>query len=70
MKEVENRLRELLSMNPEKYAMEDIKEEEYMVSGRKELIDFASKLKIATLVLKIVFIEPKMRELNEWQLEP
>ncbi|MCR6623964.1 MAG: hypothetical protein NDF58_05310 [archaeon YNP-LCB-024-027] len=61
MKEVENRLRELLSMNPEKYAMEDIKEEEYMVSGRKELIDFASKLKIAALALKIVFIEPKMR---------
>jgi|GEM_PF-5175706 len=61
MKEVENRLRELLSMNPEKYAMEDIKEEEYMVSGRKELIDFASKLRIAALVLKIVFIEPKMR---------
>jgi hypothetical protein len=52
-------------MNPEKYAMEDIKEEEYMVSGRKELIDFASKLKIAALALKIVFIEPKMRELNE-----
>jgi hypothetical protein len=70
VKEVENRLRELLSMNPEKYAMEDIKEEEYMVSGRKELIDFASKLRIAALILKIVFIEPKMRKLNEWQLEP
>jgi hypothetical protein len=78
-KEVEKRLRELLSMDPEKYTMEDIKElekiadimeEEYMVSERKELIDFASKLRIAALVLKIVFVEPKIRKLKEWPLGP
>jgi len=48
----------------------DIMEEEYMVSERKELIDFASKLRIAALVLKIVFVEPKMRKLKEWPLGP
>lgn len=77
-KEVENRLRELLGKDPEKYTLEDIKEleriadimeDEYMVSGRKELIDYAAKLRVAALVLKVVFVEPKMRKLKEWPLE-
>jgi predicted RND superfamily exporter protein len=76
-KEVENRLRELLGKDPEKYTLEDIKEleriadimeDEYMVSGRKELIDYAAKLRVAALVLKVVFVEPKMRKLKEWPL--
>ena len=76
-KEVENRLRELLGKDPEKYTLEDIKELEriadimedgYMVSGRKELIDYAAKLRVAALVLKVVFVEPKMRKLKEWPL--
>ena len=78
-KEVENRLRELLSKDPDTFTMDDIREfediaeimeKEYMVSGRKELIDYAAKLRIAALVFKIVFVEPKMRKLQEWPLSP
>jgi DNA repair exonuclease SbcCD ATPase subunit len=78
-KEVENRLRELLSKDPDTFTMDDIREfediaeimeKEYMVSGRKELLDYAAKLRIAALVFKIVFVEPKMRKLEEWPLSP
>jgi septal ring factor EnvC (AmiA/AmiB activator) len=78
-KEVENRLRELLNKDPDTFTMDDIREfeeiaelmeKEYTVSGRKELLDYASKLRIAALVFKIVFVEPKMRKLEEWPLSP
>ena len=78
-KEVENRLRELLNKDPDTFTMDDIRElediaeimeKEYMVSGRKELLDYAAKLRIGALVFKIVFVEPKMRKLEEWPLSP
>jgi chromosome segregation ATPase len=78
-KEVENRLRELLSKDPDTFTMDDIRElediaeimeKEYTVSGRKELLDYAAKLRIAALVFKIVFVEPKMKKLEEWPLSP
>jgi len=78
-KEVENRLRELLNKDPDTFTMDDIRElediaeimeKEYTVSGRKELLDYAAKLRIAALVFKIVFVEPKMRKLEEWPLSP
>ncbi|AJB41724.1 MULTISPECIES: tropomyosin [Thermofilum] len=78
-KEVENRLRELLNKDPDTFTMDDIRElediaeimeKEYTVSGRKELLDYAAKLRIGALVFKIVFVEPKMRKLQEWPLSP
>jgi hypothetical protein len=48
----------------------EIMEKEYTVSGRKELLDYAAKLRIGALVFKIVFVEPKMKKLEEWPLSP
>jgi hypothetical protein len=78
-KEVENRLREILNRDPDTYTMEDIREleeiaelmeKEYMVSKERELLDYAAKLRIGALVFKVVFVEPKMRQLEKWPLSP
>jgi len=65
--------------DPDTFTMDDIRElediaeimeKEYTVSGRKELLDYAAKLRIGALVFKIIFVEPKMRKLEEWPLSP
>jgi hypothetical protein len=45
-------------------------EEEYMVSGRKELIDFRIKTENSSPSPKNSVHRAKNEELNEWQLEP
>lgn len=74
-REVESRLREILSKNPDSFTMDDVEElieiarlmeKEYMASGRRELLDYAVKLRIGALVIKVVLVEPKTRGLEEW----
>ncbi|MEM2194812.1 MAG: hypothetical protein QW803_10100 [Candidatus Methanomethylicia archaeon] len=74
-REVMERLKQLLSKNPDEYTMDDVKEmweiseimlKEYSISGRKDLLDYSSKLKIASQLIKIFFVEPKMKKMEEW----
>jgi transposase-like protein len=37
-----------------------------VTSGRRELLDYAVKLRIGALVIKVVLVEPKTRGLEEW----
>jgi hypothetical protein len=65
----------MLSKDPDSFTMDDVEElieiarlmeKEYMASGRRELLDYAVKLRIGALVIKVVLVEPKTRGLEEW----
>jgi len=77
-KEVEERLRALLRKNPEDYTMQDVEElwriadlmfEEYVVTRRRELLDYQAKLRVAAQLIKILFVEPKIQR-GERVLKP
>jgi hypothetical protein len=65
----------MLSKDPDSFTMDNVEElieiarlmeKEYMASGRRELLDYAVKLRIGALVIKVVLVEPKTRGLEEW----
>lgn len=71
--EVRKRLAELLDRlinNPDSATMDDVLEmeriadlmiKEYGVTGRRELYEYAGKLKSAALLVKVTLVEPKLR---------
>ncbi|MEM4640765.1 MAG: hypothetical protein QXQ60_05400 [Thermofilum sp.] len=76
-KEVEERLKALLDKDPKEYTLEDVKEleriadlmfEEYRVTRRKDLLEYQARLRVAAQVIKIVFVEPKIK--GEQALKP
>jgi transposase-like protein len=69
----------MLSKDPDSFTMDDVEElieiarlmeKEYMASGRRELLDYAVKLRIGALVIKVVLVEPKTRGLRSGHSAP
>ncbi|MEM1523634.1 MAG: hypothetical protein QXU69_11415, partial [Thermofilaceae archaeon] len=76
-KEVEESLKALLDKDPKEYTLEDVKElerianlmfEEYRVTRREDLLEYQARLRGAAQVIKIVFVEPKIK--GEQALNP
>jgi hypothetical protein len=72
--EVARRLDELLAKDPEELTLADIREldriadliwNEGYESGRMDLREYAMKLKLYVMMVKVVFIYPKLRKLSE-----
>lgn len=73
-REVYERLKQLLDKDPNEYTMADIYEMEEIAdliekegqeSKRRDLIDYAWKLRYFAMVAKVVFVYPKLRKLAE-----
>jgi chromosome segregation ATPase len=69
--EVRKKLIEILNKNPDDYTMDDVYElrniadlmiKEYHESGekRKDLLDYAGQLYMASLMIKVLFVKPKI----------
>jgi len=72
--EVARRLDELLAKDPEELTLADLREldriadliwNEGYESGRMDLREYAMKLKLYVMMVKVVFIYPKLRKLSE-----
>ena len=72
--EVARRLDELLAKDPEELTLADLREldriadliwNEGYESGRMDLREYAMKLKLYVMMVKVVFIYPKLRKLRE-----
>jgi len=77
-KEVEEKLRKLLDKDLNEYTLQDTREleniadlmfEEYVVSKRKELLDYGERLRVFAQVVRIMFVIPKITK-GEQALKP